>query len=329
MSEADRKDRQIDIYHRWQQRANYILRILAGLWIATMVLGCAPQPEIRPDASTDAIQVQADSAMVRLRMRLERTLQHKGNPDSLNLAFRYLVRLGELVEPDQSFHALMTELCFLRATYTDIAQDSSQNLYQQGLRSARALLEAVPRLSGYVQTDTVSIDALRMEQLRQPTIDALYWWTLHSIFTVAQESPIRRLAWRKRFDRAIRVLEIRNPDYRNGGVQRLIALVLLISPDGDLNKAQQAFRQAIAMGESYLENRYFYARYYGVLLQSKEIFQVQLQSILEQNTSETAKYAQLNLLVKNKARTVLASTDRYFSTFSGSESEESAGVSIE
>ncbi len=292
---------------------------MAGLWAATVLSGCYTQPNTLPDTGKEFSQARADSTVSGLRLRLKQSLDHKGHPDSLSQAYHYLVRLGESAGTDQSYHALMSELCFLRATYTDLTPDSSQKLYEQGLRSARDLLDSSPRLLGYVLTDTVSIGSIHIDQIQPVTLDALYWWTLHSIFMIGKEPPIRRLAWRKRLGRAIRLIESKDPGYRWGGVKRLTALVLLVSPDGDLDAAQHAFRQAIALGQSYLENRYFYARYYGVLLQSKQMFQAQLQSILEQKTPGAAEYAQLNLLVKQKARTVLANTESYFSSISGAD----------
>ncbi len=234
--------------------------------------------------------------------------------DSLHSAYTYLQKMKQMDMDRSWLNAETMRVNFLIATYTDISEDSSKVLYNEGQQAAFNLIQENDQVASYLRDGEGSIDSLVSMYGSGIHPEPLYYWALNDLFWLRSEQPITRLVSRKRVERAIKLLRETHPEYRWAAVKRLEGMLLTISPDGDLNDAKQAFEQAINEGNGFLENRYFYGRFYGVLLQDKDLFMDQMNEILlAQNTSTGDNdIGSLNTLVKKRAEQLKDRTEQFF-----------------
>ena len=246
-----------------------------------------------------------------LRGKYEQAIRKISNHDSLKSAYQYLQQLKSH-EIDQTWiHAESMRLNFLVATYTDITQDSGKVLYDRGQSAAFNLIQQNPAIAGYLRSGAGDLNTITdSTSLVNP--EPIYYWAINDLFWLRTEQPITRLVSRKRIERAIQLLQQTHPDYRWSAVERLRGLLLTISPDGDLNNARESFEKAIAEGKEFLENHFFYGRYYGVLLQDKDLFMNQMDEILLAELSATEELTDINSLIKKRAEQLKQHPEEYF-----------------
>jgi len=286
------------------------------LYLLVFLTGCAPFLQTTKNDADVQSSSEQDSALSALKSLFWQAYNARENPDSLRRSAGYLTEILEKTGQNSIEQAALqrksAELNYLCATYAPLSEDSSHTLYAQGSEVAASLLESYPDLYHFIFNGTVPENPDALKRLPEAVLDGVYWWSLNYLFWLREESSLARLLARATVERAIRVLRVADPAYRWGATSRLTGLMLLISPDGDLNRAREAFRQAIASEKDYLENRYLYGRYYGVLLQNKQIFHTQLDSILKANPAADRPYHELNTLVKSRTTGVLKQEGSYF-----------------
>lgn len=298
------------------KRAVYAIGWTIILSIAMIFTGCTTFFQTKESETEANNTPEQESTLTPLRSLFQQAYDTRENPDSLRQAVHYLTEIIKRTGPDTLYRRQLqvkeAELKYLTATYTSLDADSSKILYEQGSEAAQAILKVHPVLYGFIFNNVIPQNLAVFKQVPYAVLDVVYWWSLNYLFWLRKEAPLARLVARAKIERAIRVIQSADPNYRWGAVSRLTGLMLLISPDGDLNHARKAFQQAIAREKDYLENRYFYGRYYGVLLQNRQVFRAQLDSTVGHNSVNTLPFTQLNALVKVKAAQSLSQESTYF-----------------
>ncbi len=236
-----------------------------------------------------------------LKQRFDQLYQKIGNRDTLRQVYADLMKIQKVDTLHEWDQERAGELNFYLATYTQVSRDSSKMLYNRGREAASRLLQQFPSVNHYIQNGSENDTSAIPKMTNSSTVDAVYWWTINTLFWYSNETPIARLVARKKLERAIKYIEHNNPDYRFDAVNRLRGLLLTFSPDGDLNQAQQAFEQSISKAGNFVENRYMYARYYAVMLQDQQLFNVQMNKILAFSGKDPKGFKQLNTLVQARA----------------------------
>lgn len=282
---------------------------LLTLGILSGIIGC--QSGMREQEPGDTTVEQQPSAEDLLRGKYEQALRTISNHDSLTSAYQYLQELKSYGVEQSWIHAETMRINFLVATYTDTPQDSGKQLYNQGQQAAFTLIQQQPLVAEYLQSGDVSLDSVT-DSVSMINPEPIYYWAINDLFWLRTEQPITRLVSRRRIERAINLLQQTHPDYRWAAVERLRGLLLTISPDGDLNNARESFEKAINEGREFLENHFFYGRYYGVLLQDKDLFMKQMDEILLAESTAPEEINDLNTLIKKRAEQLKQQPEEYF-----------------
>lgn len=249
-----------------------------------------------------------------LRQRVERESTSLGNRDSLRTALQHLNQMQAQDSSTDWMRQQAYRLNFLIATYTVVSNDSSKQLYNRGMTAAAALLKGDLKVMDFINAGPDNAISALPELRKTEYIDAVYWWAMNAIFWYNSEPPVARIVARKKINRAIILIKRNAPEYRYEGVNRLQALLLTISPDGNLIEAQKAFELSIEQAPDYVENRYMYARYYAVLLQDQQLFNTQMNKILafESSGELPSDIVQLNTLVQARVSDFLDEDTGFF-----------------
>ena len=112
-----------------------------------------------------------------------------------------------------------------------------------------------------------------------------------------------------------RILEL-NPDYFFGAPHVLMGTILAARPGlagGDAARAKVYFEKAIEVSEGkFFLVHYYFARYYAVRTQDKDLFLALIQDVTEGHPGELKEVCLINSVMKEKARKLLEMTDDFF-----------------
>jgi hypothetical protein len=112
-----------------------------------------------------------------------------------------------------------------------------------------------------------------------------------------------------------RVAEL-DGDYFSGLVHVMIGSLHSFRPPlagGSPEKSLESFERAFATGgDSFLLPRYFFARYYCYRIQDADLFRSSLQQVMATEPAADDPYRMLNLIARDKARTLLGEIDDLF-----------------
>jgi len=279
----------------------------SGCSTSPAFIATSPQPVPAPAKQQKLTQAQ-------ILHRFHTSYAQFQNRDSLKKAYVFLQQIPDNDSSDFWYDKKLSELSFYFATYTNTGKDSSKLIYNQGKNAAHQIIQHAPDVQDYIENGKGKSADLEKDTLADTTkVAAVYWWTVNSMLWLMNEPPITRMVARKRLQRAIQFIKETAPDYRHGAVERLQGLLLTISPDGDLNEAKQNFEKAITTSNTFLENRFFYGRFYAVTLQDKSLFMTQMQQIVDYVVSDTSRYQKINMLVQQRAGDFIHNQSTLFS----------------
>ena len=112
-----------------------------------------------------------------------------------------------------------------------------------------------------------------------------------------------------------RILEL-NADYFFGTPHVLMGTILAARPGlagGDATKAKMYFEKAMQVSEGkFFLVHYYFARYYAVRTQDKDLFLALIQDVTEGHPGELKEVCLINSVMKEKARKLLEMTDDFF-----------------
>ncbi|MCF7805264.1 MAG: TRAP transporter TatT component family protein [Candidatus Marinimicrobia bacterium] len=288
-----------------------VLYIVAAVFLVTLLTGCQSFNLF----SSDAGQTKPQSQQItpeRMRQLFETAYESMSNRDSLRQAYQYLKQIEPRDENARWYRETLSEVCFNYATYSDVSRDSSLLLYDEGRHSALRVLQTRPDVMSFLSSDAMYSPRIVRDTLRYIPVRALYWWSINSLLWLVDEPPVNRVVARNRLENAIKLIELASPDFRYGAVQRLRGLLYTISPDGDLNMAKLAFEKAITNNGAYLENHFLYGRYYGIMLQNRQIFRREMEVVVDATSQYPLEFAELNRLVKIRAQEFLQREESFF-----------------
>lgn len=288
-------------------------RIICVILSLTFITGCQSFQSSTNEATVSSTSDDLYQETQTLQRKFESAYESLGNRDSLDRAYTYLKQIRPEIVGSRWYNKTICEINYYMATYMDIAMDSSKMLYDEGRTAATTILSGHSPTMRFLNSDRSLPDTPLADSLETVPVDALYWWSLHTLLWSVDEPPITRMIGRQRIERAITLIEAVNPDYRYDAVLRLRGLLCTISPDGDLNEAREAFNQSVSLSGAYLENRFLYGRYYGTMLQNRLLFRTQMEKVINATHTYPLEFQELNELVKSRAREFLVAEDSFFS----------------
>lgn len=213
-------------------------------------------------------------------------------------------------------NAAMLYFAYAFAFVEESDQDYASLLYLKGKEHGTAVLAKNKKLPASWEIPFNEFEA-GLSNLRKKDVPAAVWtavnWaqfiSLHLDSTAVLRDIPKVTAL---LDRAAEL----DGGYFDGLVYVMIGSLYSFKPPvmgGDPVKSARNFETAFAMaGDSFLLAKYFYARFYAYRIQDADVFESTLNGVLGARIPPGDPYQLLNLIAKEKARTLLGELDELF-----------------
>ncbi len=198
----------------------------------------------------------------------------------------------------------------------DVDPERASNLY---LRAKAYAMEALGGEGRRLQEATLNLEQARilLRNLGQDAIEPLFWATLawNSWINLNLDHPSALAQMGVAQTCIERLLEI-DPTFLYGTPHVLMGTVLAAKPailGGDAAAAKAHFDKAMDISKgAFLLTPYYYARYYAVKTQDKDLFARLLDEAHARPAAELRDVCLLNAVMKEKARVLLGRMDEFF-----------------
>lgn len=180
-------------------------------------------------------------------------------------------------------------------------------------------LEALGNEGKRLQEARLKLDQARtlLRDLDRDDIEPLFWATLawNSWINLNLDNPAALAQMGVAQACIERLLEI-DPTFFHGTPHVLMGTILAAKPailGGDAAAAKAHFDKAMEISNgTFLLTPYYYARYYAVKVQDKDLFAGLLDGAIARPAAEFPGVCLLNTVMKEKARALLGRTDEFF-----------------
>jgi hypothetical protein len=213
-------------------------------------------------------------------------------------------------------NAAMLYFAYAFSFVEEFDQDYASLLYLKGMRHGKAILGKNKNLPKSWDVPfkefEQSLPALREKEVPAAVWTAVNWAqfiSLHLDSTAVLRDIPKVTAL---LDRVAGL----DGGYFDGLVYVMIGSLHSFKPPimgGDPEKSASNFEKSFELaGNSFLLARYFYARFYAYRIQDADVFEETLGGVLAAEISPADPYQLLNLIAKEKARTLLGELDELF-----------------
>lgn len=234
-------------------------------------------------------------------------LAEKAIPSQLKL-------LEGLLQTDPNNRKLLTALCMGFTGYAMVFVEEenperASNLY---IRARNYGLKAL----GLEMTDPKALPQ-QLKKFGQKDMAPLFWTTLswNAWIQLNLDKPAA-LGQSVMAQACLNRLLALQPDYYYGTPYILEGTILAVKPEmlgGDVHKARRCFEKALRANQGkFLLTQYYYARYYAVRVQDRDLFEKLVQEVEKTPTDTLKKACLINQAIKQKMRRLSERTDEFF-----------------
>jgi hypothetical protein len=253
---------------------------------------------------------------------LTQSLFEECDPDLAQESLPADLKLMEaLLRDNPTNKQLLTALCMGFAGYAMlfVEEEDSQRASQLYLRARdyglRALDREMARLRGPA-TGKEMVRA-RLMDIEEGKLEALFWtalsWNGWINLNLDQPGAMAQLGAAQAF--LERVLEL-NPGYLYGAPYILMGAILAGRPGmlgGDVGRSRDCFERAMALSERrFLLAHYYFARYYAVRIQDRELFLALIKEADTRPAYELKEACLINAVMKRKTRDLMKLSEDLF-----------------
>lgn len=219
-------------------------------------------------------------------------------------------------ERDMRINAAMLYFAYAFSFVEDGDPDYASLLYKKGFAHGYAALAMNKKMPASPDIPFDEFEAA-LPDLREKDVPAAVWasinWAQFISLHIDSTAVLRDIP--KVTSLLERVVEL-DPDYFDGLPYVLMGTLYSFKPPmmgGDPEASAENFEKAFAIaGESFLLSKYFYARFYAYRIQDDELFENTLDALISAALPEEDPYRLLNLIAKEKSRTLLGEIDELF-----------------
>ena len=241
--------------------------------------------------------------------------EKRANPKSAKMATLYFEKAFELNPQNFELTVSLSRAYYFQGYYIEIDPAKRDTLYLKGASAA---------LTGFQNTaffqsfdDTASIDNLKLQitAIRKApveTIPALYWWAANFGRYLTTKPVLKRIESREIIETAMHRIATLDEDYYYGGPTRFFGAFYSRLPGVPLDRAKSNFDQSLADSPDYLGTRVLRARYYHTKLGNRDLFEEDLNYVINADPSALPDAMPENLYEQEKARELLKHTSILF-----------------
>ena len=234
--------------------------------------------------------------------------EKRANPKSAKMATLYFEKAFELNPQNFELTVSLSRAYYFQGYYIEIDPAKRDTLYLKGASAA---------LTGFQNTaffqsfdDTASIDNLMLQitAIRKApveTVPALYWWAANFGRYLTTKPVLKRIESREIIETAMHRIATLDEDYYYGGPTRFFGTFYSRLPGVPLDRAKINFDQSLSDSPDYLGTRVLRARYYHTKLGNQDLFEEDLNYVINADPSILPDAMPENLFEQEKAKELL------------------------
>jgi len=241
--------------------------------------------------------------------------EKRANPKSAKMATLYFEKAFELNPQNFELTVSLSRAYYFQGYYIEIDPAKRDTLYLKGASAALTGFQNTAFFQSFA--DTASIDNLKLQitAIRKApveTIPALYWWAANFGRYLTTKPVLKRIESREIIETAMHRIATLDEDYYYGGPTRFFGTFYSRLPGVPLDRAKSNFDQSLADSPDYLGTRVLRARYYHTKLGNRDLFEEDLNYVINADPSALPDAMPENLYEQEKARELLKHTSILF-----------------
>lgn len=219
-------------------------------------------------------------------------------------------------DPDNRDILRLLSMGFCGYSLLFVEKDDSSRASELYARSFEYGLKSLGYRKKIHEMNRVDLDNL-FKNLDKIDIESFLWTTVswNSWVRLNLDKPAAIAQSGLSFECVERLLEM-EPDYLHGIPYILMGASLSARPPmlgGDYKKAKEYFDEALSLSKrNFFLAQYYYARYYCVGVQDKELFEKLLNEVLKGNSYSLKDMCLINSVIQEMARELLENIDDFF-----------------
>lgn len=241
--------------------------------------------------------------------------EKRANPKSAKMATLYFEKAFELNPQNFELTVSLSRAYYFQGYYIEIDPAKRDTLYLKGASAALTGFQNTAFFQSFA--DTASIDNLKLQitAIRKApveTIPALYWWAANFGRYLTTKPVLKRIESREIIETAMHRIATLDEDYYYGGPTRFFGTFYSRLPGVPLDRAKSNFDQSLSDSPDYLGTRVLRARYYHTKLGNQDLFEEDLNYVINADPSILPDAMPENLFEQEKAKELLKHTSILF-----------------
>jgi len=232
----------------------------------------------------------------------------RANHKSAKLAVLFYKKAFELNKEDLNLAASLSEAYFFQAHYLESDLSKRDSLLLKGAKSALKGFENSKYFQTFLDTTKFEINKIKLEAIKKApieTIGVLFWWSINHGKFLINKPVIDRINSREILEVAMHRISTLDGDYYYGGPARFFGMFYSRLPGVPLERARLNFDQSLLDNPNFFGTRFLRARYYHTKLGNRELFEEDLQYIINGDPSLLPDAMPENLFEQEKAKQLL------------------------
>ena len=237
------------------------------------------------------------------------------NPKSAKMATLYFEKAFELNPQNFELTVSLSRAYYFQGYYIEIDPAKRDTLYMKGANAALTGFQNTAYFQSFADTTSIDNSKLQITAIRKApveTIPALYWWAANFGRYLTTKPVLKRIESREIIETAMHRIATLDEDYYYGGPTRFFGTFYSRLPGVPLDRAKSNFDQSLSDSPDYLGTRVLRARYYHTKLGNQDLFEEDLNYVINADPSILPDAMPENLFEQEKAKELLKHTSILF-----------------
>ena len=234
---------------------------------------------------------------------------------SAKLAVLFYKKAYELNQGDLDLAASLSQAYYFQAYYVESDLTNRDTLYLQGAESAFKGFESSIFYQTFSDTTIFEDNKKRLEAIKKApieTIGVLFWWATNLGKYLINKPIIERIGSREILEIAMYRISTLDEDYFYSGPARFFGMFYSRLPGVPLDRAKSNFDRSLVNNPNFFGTRVLRARYYHTKLGNRELFEEDLNYVINGNPALLPDAMPENLIEQEKAEKLLNSLSILF-----------------
>jgi hypothetical protein len=230
------------------------------------------------------------------------------DPKSAKLAVLFYKKAFELNQTDLNLATSLSKAYYFQAYFIESDLTKRDALYVKGAESALKGFQNSIFYQAFSDTTKFDNNNIILEAIKKApieTIGVLFWLAINHGKFLINKPVIDRIGSREILEIAMHRISTFDEDYYYGGPRRFFGMFYSRLPGVPLNRAKLNFDQSLLDNPNFFGTRVLRARYYHTKLGNRELFEEDLEFVINGDPSLLPDAMPENLFEQEKAKELL------------------------